>query len=432
MKKRSLRHFLAIIPLLVFACTLGDALTPTEAPPQSTEEPAPTPIPTAISPTETPRSEISLYSGCVPAGSPELIANPTQDRLPGAILDFLNQGGALEELDQALYDAVVANLPTAVASADFTGDGLLDVAVSVFDPTSSLYPPAGQLLVYTCVQGQYELAFLQETQATYGGPHLWFWQDLNADGAAELVYSETQCGAHTCFEDVQVLSWTPEGIRFLMEPSTMDLPYARVGITDFNGDGIFQIEVSGSGFGSVGAGPQREISRIWEYAPFQGVWTPGGDILGPSNYRIHALHDAETTAWNGEMDIALVLYWRVIQDPALEAWAQPEIEWANLSAFAYYKLVALYTLRGEESQAVEVLEEMGERVGEESSQRVYYEMAILFRDVYAASSLENACVSTAGFAGSNRETILEPLGSLVFGYANRDFDPEDMCPVRGP
>jgi hypothetical protein len=58
------------------------------------------------------------------------------------------------------------------------------------------------------------------------------------------------------------------------------------------------------------------------------------DVSGPSYYRIHLLHDADSAARNGEFDQALIDYGRVMYDPTLVDLQNYEHEKAVLSAYA--------------------------------------------------------------------------------------------------
>jgi hypothetical protein len=61
------------------------------------------------------------------------------------------------------------------------------------------------------------------------------------------------------------------------------------------------------------------------------------ETLGPSNFRIRALHDADAASKKGDYETALALYERVINDETLDDWIEPDTERANLSAFAKYR-----------------------------------------------------------------------------------------------
>lgn len=394
----------------------------TPSPPPAT----PTLTPVVVSPTIEPTE---IDPNCVEPQPGGFLAGSDFEGYPQAVLDFLNNSGSWQALDTALYDAGVANQPTAVAATDFNGDGKNDIAVSIFNPESQSIPPEGRLMLYMCREGQFEIAYNQPTGEQMGGPHLWYWQDLNDRDGAELVVSDASCGAHTCFEQLQILSWTGNEFENRLQGSTRDLPYPDVRITDPDEDGVYQLEVTGAGFGSVGAGPQRSETIIWKYNADTRQWEMAETALGPSNFRIHTLHDADAAAQRGDLEAALVLYERVVTDTSLEDWMDPETERANLGAYARYKMVAVYTFLGREQFAQAKLAEMREAYPENLAQHGYLEMAEIFRETFATEGLESACAAVADFASSNPESVLEPLGGIHFGYANPDYAPQDMCPV---
>lgn len=67
------------------------------------------------------------------------------------------------------------------------------------------------------------------------------------------------------------------------------------------------LKMIGGGFNSVGAGPNRTTIRSWKYEQLTGFWEYFEDVPGPSYYRIHLLHDADSAAGNGEFDQALIM-----------------------------------------------------------------------------------------------------------------------------
>ena len=348
--------------------------------------------------------------------------------LPGAIGAYLNRGASPEALDEALYQAGVASVPVSVRAGDVTGDGKTDMVVSIFDPTSGVPLPGGKLLIFVCARGAYELGFERDSAEGFGPPHLWYLQDLGADGSAELVISEAICGAHTCFDDVQVLSWEGGVVENRLEGSTLDLPSPDVRISDADGDGVYDLEVVSGGVGSVGAGPQREVSRVWRLAPEAGRWVMDREVMGSSGYRIHALHDAEDAARGGDYERALVLYQQVVSDSTLADWTDPAVEQAYLGAYARYKMMAIYLLEGQADFADTVYAAMQADYPQGSDQRAYVEMAEAFRDGFAGGGEAGGCAAAAVYAAGHSQAVLDPLGPARFGYANREFTAEDVCP----
>ncbi|HLF88213.1 MAG TPA: hypothetical protein VI451_04655, partial [Anaerolineales bacterium] len=228
-----------------------------------------------------------------------------------AILAYLNDGGIPDDLTAVLNETGGHN-QSQVAVADFSGDGLNDLGVSYFDLT--METPESLLNIFVCQDGHYALVYQDGPGAEgfFWKKQLWVWQDLDANGTAELVASDTQCGAHTCFANVKILAWDGRGFVNKLTETTDDLPSPEVQVTDADGDGVFELEVAAGGIASVGARPQRSLTRVWIYDPVQGIWAPDRETLGLSNFRLHALHDADAAAKRGDYETALALYERVI------------------------------------------------------------------------------------------------------------------------
>lgn len=430
------RYFsLIVLALLAVACSAGPAaptalptaaLPPTATPSLPTETAAlPTPPPSTE--TMAPQATAPLDPTCVAPQTPVPLVAADFGAYPRAIQEYLNAGVSAQQLSEALYTAGVANLPTTVLAGDLSGDGKRDMAVSIYDPASSLVPPAGKLLVYVCQDGQYVLALDQPTPENAGGPHLYALQDLNADGRAELALSTATCGANTCFEALQILEWEGTALGNRLVGDSTDLPMPLVEVVGPDADGRYALQVSASGFGSVGAGPQRDVTRTWTFQA-DGQWRAGEDVLAPSNFRIHALHDADAAARKGEYAQALLLYQRVVSDTTLEEWANPAQERADLGAYARFRMVVIYTLQGQADFATSALAELKKAFPDSTPQYAYVEMAQAFWDASSGGDVAAGCAAARQVATARSEAILAPLGSETFGYANADYQVEQVCP----
>ncbi|MBW8010957.1 MAG: hypothetical protein FVQ83_06910 [Chloroflexi bacterium] len=419
-----------ILFTLTFACGFlppeaSPAPTLTMAPPTETSTPTAAPLETQPPSLETQPPDVGPE--CVQPGAHQPLVDTNFEFYPELIVEFLNTGGSEEELALSLEALGIASPPTAVIVGELSGDDRTDVVVALLDPDSQTVPNPGLLLIYVCQDGQYALLHTGLSPELFSSPEILSIQDMNADGIGDVIYSSTTCGAHTCFEDVQILSWNGANFSPRLEGTSRDLPYPELQITDYDQDGIYNLEISGTGIGSVGAGPQRSLTRIWEYFPERGVWMPVQENLGPSNYRIHSLHDADSALGNGEYEIAALLYGQVINNPALEDWADPETERLNLSAFARYKLIVVYSLQGNLEQAMQTLAEMDQLFPFGLPRHAFVEMAEVFLAGFAAGGIELGCEAASNYAADNEEIILTPLGSSSFGYANKDYAPEDVC-----
>ena len=381
------------------------------------------PVPTASPPTNasllpssTPTLSAPVEGLCVPAQAHEPPSPAGFAEYPQAVLNYLNSGGELVALNTDRSHA---------EAGDLTGDGKGDVLVAVTSSDGETVPPLGTLLIYNCQAGQYVLTFdLTPDSAYYGAPTIHFVQDMNADGKAEAVVSTSTCGASTCFEQEQVLAWNGAAYENLLEGASDDLPYPDVKMRD-TGDGIYALDVTGTGFGSVGAGPYRVRTRAWSYDPASGRWKVSGETLEPPRYRIHALHDADAAFEVGDYETAIVLYQRVINDRTLLDWIDPPLEQADLGAYARFKLIVLYTQSGQPDEAERCFSELkaGPTAG---NWRDYTEMADTYLQGVAIAG--HGCPAARYFAETHAGQILFPLGSAAFGYANPDYTLEDICP----
>ena len=322
--------------------TLAPDLTPEAT---ATLDPIVQPTPTVNAGSSLPAFSFGT-NRCVAAN--EDLAAPEFARYPQISrrsLIFLNAGGQPEPLFAAISQSGLLAAAPILASADLDGDTDLDFALSIYNGGNENTTPSGNLYVFLCGDDGFETVLdWTPAEARSGGPHLYRVQDLNADGAAELLFGEEQCGAHTCFEQIHALSCPAQGFIERLEGPSDDLPYPTVQVSDYDEDGILSIEVSGTGFGSVGASPQRSRTRVWDYFPNSGLWEIADDYLGASPYRIHVLHDADQAMYRGEYAVAISLYRRVAEDPSFSDWVEPEAEQAALAAFARYRIVTIYAL----------------------------------------------------------------------------------------
>jgi hypothetical protein len=408
--------------------------TDRESAPAATPSPAPirpdpdlaevTPTPGLLAPTAAPHPVDPI---CVPFRPQETLPHASYHEMPSVVLDFLNTGGTLEALDEGLYQAGIANQPAAAASGDFTGNGKLDVVISIYNPQSQSLPPAGQMVIYKCQNDAYELGFTQESPEFSGAPGILYIKDLTGDSVQEIVSNSPSCGVHTCYEYIEIFAWDGEAFTNRLVGATGDLPFPVVNFIEQE-DRTFDLVVSGSGIGSVGAGPQRDQIRRWSYQSDREVWEVIDERLGESSYRIHVLHDADQAAETGDYDVALILYQRVISDTTLVDWVNPVEEQDTLAAYARYRLVLLYQIRGQDQFSQITLREMEQTYPETSSLHAYTLMAKTMMDAYASDGLEAACREARNFARENETEILAPLGPEAFGYGNPAYTPEDVCP----
>lgn len=349
--------------------------------------------------------------------------------LPEVVGDFLNQGGTLQQLDQGLYDLGFLGQPQGITAGDFDGNAQLDLAVVFINPQSSAVTPQGELWIYLCQQGTYQ-AFEADvpTQTEPTSPIIKFVQDMNQDGAEELVASFASCGAHTCFEYFAIFGWREDAIANLLEAGEEAVPSPQASLAGPDAEGYYALKIVSGGFGSVGAGPQRSRTLVYTYDASKDRWTFFGSQLGQSDYRLHALHDADDLAAQDKFAEALVLYQQVISSTALQDWQEPETERAYLSSYAHLKMSEIYLLLDQPDMARAAIDEFEQAAFPDSVGEPYLEALRVFQRTWNGENLAETCAAVQEYVAGRSEQLAAPLGPQQFGYANREFQPNDFCP----
>ena len=413
-------RFLKTAPL--FAALVASCAAPlTAAAPTSATETAALSSPAPI---ETPPA-------CPPASSsPEL---PDTNALPGdpsGLTDFLDRGGDIPRLLEHLQAAGLVPLfpgSQAFAAGDFDGDGRPDIALSLQEPNSESGPwPPGALLVWLCRPGGYVLAYQSQPMADHGAPVLLAGRELTGDDGIELVAGRPLCGAHTCFLTLIALTWNGQQLVDAFSGTSEDLPSPTV-MASTSATGVGTISITAGGAQSVGAGPPRPRTRTWTWGPQTHTFIAGADVLSAPVFRIHVVHDADAAFEAGDMGAAEALYDRALSDGALQEWEAGPATPASLKAYVHYRLVLLALARGGHAAAQETFNAMVEATVAVPEAAPYLSMAQLLLQATDPVSLPAACGTVRGYAAENPSQVLDPL---YYGYDNRIYTADDLCPFE--
>jgi hypothetical protein len=400
---------------------------PTEAP-TSTTVPSPTStlIATATelpaTPTPPPTSP-----ACPPPGSPRLIRPADFADYPDAIQQYLSAGGSVVALRGTLTEwSALPDAENQVVAADLTGDGGDEVIVALAHPDAQTIVRPGVLLIFGCSEGRYTSLHREgNADPEMFDPAVQLVQvgDTNLDDSPDVTYVLRTCGAHTCFERLNILGWNGTRLASLMG-GTLDLPYPTYTVEPG------QIEAISGGIGSVGAEPQRGYAEIWTWNG--DVFTITETIHEPAVYRYHALLDGDRALRAGDYVSATEMYRRVIDDDALESFvgvisqADGAGERAFLTAFARWRLLLTYLHMGDVGSAQAEINRLQADYPPGEVGHEVVEMALTFWEVYLqGEGIVPACSEIVA-AAERYASVLEFFNNN-YGYANPWWEPEDLC-----
>jgi hypothetical protein len=335
------------------------------------------------------------------------------------VQDYLSAGGSVAGLESFLTDWEVLE---SIAAADLTGDGVEEVVLTMRDPTSPFMPPAGGLFIYGCRAGGYELLARRVSEDL--GVSLLEVTDATGEGVPEVVYVRESCGAHTCYRSLKILAWDGGSFRELISGS-LDMPYPTYTIEPG------RIEADSGGIGSVGAEPQRDYAEIWTWTG--EVFTRTEQIWASPVYRYHALLDGERALREGDTTAALETYRRVIEDDGLQEWGaeggmvEPAEERATLKAFARWRILLTHLQVGDEAQAQAAYQQLQENYPPGAAGHEVAALAEDFWSAYQASGeIGQGC--DRALDGGSGSAILD-FFNTNYGYANPQWEADDLCPV---
>jgi len=346
------------------------------------------------------------------------------------VLSYLNQGGSLSGLMEVLPDLNQHDPDGLVAAtADLDGDGYEDFVITLVNQSgqgAGEIPTESALFIYSCDQDEYRLVHAASAMPDADRLHLYQLLDLTGDGLLEILVMQEYCGAHTCFQAWEILQWQTNQFVNILDGRSDDLPSPILEISGPKDDGSMIIGITGTGVLSAGAGPSRATTRQWHWAESKNLYIVTEEYLSSPSFRIHALHDADQAAYDGDFDAALSGYLRVIEDPALDDYPFGEDGYEQLSAYALYRNVLLWIQFGDLDQAVATLSFLQETHPTGHPGEGYSAIAEeVWRAYQAQPDLKLVCQIAQAYAVEEHEKILDPLN---YGYANKIYSAIDICP----
>ncbi len=379
-------------------------------------------------------------SQCPRIAAPPMPAAPaTFAESAQVLLAFLNAGATIESASAAMQAWGVKieakNGSEALGGIEFAkvlaGEDQ-QLVVTLFNPVpGESVSRSGDLVVYTCAGGAYQIAYQASTDPAFEGfvsdPRVLAVDDVTGDGIFDLSFLTGDCGTATCMDGIAILSSHGNQPLRNLSPDFAYVPFPTFEFVPA-ANGARDLIVAEGILGDPSAGPQRSMTSTWS---FNGaVFTQTALLRETATYRIHALQDADDALRDKDYREADSLLGRVINDSSLQSWdnnpnvtSEPQI----LGAFAYVRLIQSSASRDDAVGAQAALESLQRFGPADSPGYLYTQLGEAFYNGWKTSNdMATGCAAAIAFARAN-PTSTQWLGSESFGTANYDYQPEDMC-----
>lgn len=471
----SSRLRLALVCLLVAGLTAalataceGEEEETATATPTATRTPAVAPTATATPvPSPTTIAMPTPTRIAVPTATPTVVAVPARPGdfadYPAAIVGYLTQMGGspscLAELFAA-WDMPDGEVGPRCARGDLDGDGEEEYVVRITVPsargTLSYGAPAeptgepisyvGDILILDKRAGRYELVYGLIYESILWGhevtpvsfpfdPTILGAEDYNGDGKLEVAFTTADCGAHTCSTSLSILGWDGSEYRNLFE-EVVSAPWthpSQIEFIDLDGDGVKEVRLPAGQIASAGAGPQRD--RVEFYA-----WDGTNYVLvnteyEPSDWLYFAVVDGDEAYAAGDLEKAVQLYNKAINDAALWDWKE---DFSGVSGrdelvpYAHFRLALaqLASLPPDDVAAAQDLVDSVAALAVQFPDSLHAQAAAQFAAAYpdgqvSPQALSQGCTAFLAYVEDNRPEFDD---IWYYGYANPELVPERLCP----
>jgi hypothetical protein len=399
--------------------------------------------------------------------TPTVIAVPTQPGdfadYPAAIASYLTEmGGSPSCLTElfAAWDMPDAEVGLHCAEGDLDGDGDEEYVVRItvpstrgtlsygppYDPTGEPISYVGDILILDKRAGRYELVYGRIYESILWGhevtpvslpfdPTILGVEDYNGDGKLEVALTTADCGAHTCSTGLSILAWDGSEYRNLFEQQ-VGAPWTspfEIEFVDLDHDGVKEVRLPAGQIASVGAGPQRD--RVEFYA-----WDGTNYVLikteyEPSDFLYFAVVDADAAYAAGDVNEAIALYQKTIDDTSLVDWHEQLGQGSDrdeLIPYAHFRLylTQLASLPPDDVAAAQDLIDSIAALAGQFPGSLHAQAATQFAAAYPDGEVSPEALSQgcAAFLTVIEEYRQEFDDIWYYGYANPELVPERLCP----
>lgn len=404
--------------------TATTPVTPTVASPTT----AATATPTAVVRTQA-TSTPTATRRISPTVTPSAVARTTRvplAGLPACPSDLAGYTTAVEQVLSTDASKLVRWLQgcsggkSGARGLDIDGDGHRDIIAIVADASSPAATPPSDLLIFhgTADPKVWDLRY---QAGANGALSLVETGDLNADRKPDIAWTDTTCGAHTCFARVRIISWDAAKDAYvdaIGNNATMATPQVR--FADVNSGSGKELIMHGGEIGSIGAGPQRAWTEIWASLDGQ-PYVLVDRTYDPSPCIYHHVLDANDLLAKGQYAEAAAAYQSIVEDSSLEACGSRPNELNELREFAWYRQALALAYAGQKAEAGQAVAALTKAM----PQGLYAPVANVWWSAYGTTADATAACAAVRAYAQTKTDVWKILSD--FGYANPTFSASDVC-----
>lgn len=328
------------------------------------------------------------------------------------------------------------------------------------DTTPELITQEGSsILIYQllkCEDNKYKSLFSINSEGIYK-MGFQIINDANKNGVIEILFSKSRCQFAGCSGEFKVIEWDGNTFKTILEESNLGTFSDEIGVKDIDNDGLMEFLWSGNT--PFQGSWEWEVNGPWRIETHSYKWNGVTFVLSQIEYstpdfRFQALQDGDRYVLENKYDKARSLYQDIISNQlgwwSFERYSQqhdialilgknlatptlvaPDMsEYPQLASYAYYRIMLLQLLQGQESEANQTYQTLQDTFGNDIYAKPYMEMTTEFLEAYQVNqSMYDGCAAAIQYAVENPE-ILIPLGSDYHGWQSKIYKPEDVCPFR--
>jgi len=330
---------------------------------------------------------------------------------------------------------------------DITNDGVPDLIIP--------YGTIRQFIVlFWCKSGKYEIfpKDLAEAETLISDSiRDYSITDLNKNGIPEVL----SIGDGHVGLNVNLLEWNKKTFIDLTLSETKYNAYIggasadNFELKDINNDGIPELILEGSP--SSWYYPGEPLRNQTDTYYWNGKNYSSLTSFSSPQYRFQAIQDGDRLTTQGSYNEAIKSYQNAIDSEVLDWWSKEKFEagrsaainsttppvlntdtteYPRLAAYAYYRIMLLHLVQGNESDASTVYNTLQEKFGNDQHGHTYVELATVFWNAYQSThKMYDGCAAAIQYAVEHPD-ILIPLGSDYHGTQSHHYKPEDVCPFR--